>query len=135
VLLVAQGRGIGEVAEIAGVSEKAVYGWVNRYLSEHQIGTLEDAPRSGRPLIAQKITIARIVGELRRNPLHLGYRTTVWTVQLLARHLSQRYHSVISPFTLRRRMKAMGLTCKRPRYFYEEKDPHRTQKKGLLSEN
>jgi transposase len=122
------------VAEISGVSEKAVYAWIDRYLAKHQIEALEDVPRSGRPLIAQKITAARIVRELRPSPLHLGYRTTVWTVGLLAQHLSQRYQCAISPFTLRRRMKSLGLSCKRPRYFYEEKDPHRTKKKGLLSE-
>jgi transposase len=123
------------VAEISGVSEKAVYAWIDRYLAKHQIEALEDVPRSGRPLIAQKITAARIVRELRRSPLHQGYPTTVWTVGLLAQHLSQRYQCAISPFTLRRRMKSLGLSCKRPRYFYEEKDPHRTQKKGLLSED
>lgn len=135
VLLVAQERAVSEVAEISGVWVQTVYEWVDRYLAEHQIKALEDVPRSGRPLIAPKITTARIVRELRLNPLHLGYRTTVWTVQLLARHLSQRYQCEISPFTLRRRMKSLGLSCKRPRYFYEEKDPHRTQKKGLSSEN
>jgi transposase len=67
---------------------------------------------------------------MRRNPLQLGYRTTTWTVELLADHLSHRYGCVINPHTLRRRMKAIGLKFKRPRYFYEEKDPHRIQKKG-----
>jgi transposase len=135
VLLVALGRGVSEVAEVSGVSEKAVYGWIGRYLSKHRIESLEDAPRSGRPSVAAKITPVRIVGELRRNPLHLGYRTTVWTVSLLARHLSQRYGCSISTYTLRRRMKSLGLSCRRPRYFYEEKDPHRTQKKGLSSDD
>lgn len=133
VLLVAQGRMITEVAEIAGVSVQTVYNWLNLYLDRHQVEALEEAPRSGRPLTAKRITAARILRELRRNPLRLGYRTTVWTVALLAVRLSQIYQSTISPDTLRRRMKAIGLRCKRPRYFYEEKDPHRAQKKRRLS--
>jgi transposase len=133
VLLVAQGRTISEVTEISGVSAKTVYNWVSLYLDQRQVAALCDAPRSGRPPVAKPITAARILRELRRNPLRLGYRTTVWTVELLARHLSQRYWCMISPRTLRRRMKEIGLRCKRPRYFYEEKDPHRAQKKGLLS--
>lgn len=132
-LLVAQGRTISEVTEISGVSAKTVYNWVSLSLDQRQVAALCDAPRSGRPPVAKPITAARILRELRRNPLRLGSRTTVWTVELLARHLSQRDWCLISPRTLRRRMKEIGLRCKRPRYFYEEKDPHRAQKKGPLS--
>jgi transposase len=132
VRLVAQGRALPEVASIAGVSLQAVYNWVTLYLASHQVSALEDAPRSGRPRTAIPITSACILGEVGRNPLRLGYRTTVWTVPLLARHLSRLYHCSLSSYTLRRRMKALGLRCKRPRYFYEEKEPHRAQKKGLL---
>jgi|SRR6187200_3693968 len=133
VLLVAQGRAIPEVAFIAGVSLQTVYTWVTRYLTSHQIVTCQDAPRSGRPRTATPVTPVRILREIRRNPLHLGYRTTVWTVPLLTCHLSRLYHCTFSPYTLRRRMKAVGLRCKRPRYVYEEKEPHRAQKKGLWS--
>jgi len=130
VLLVARGITVSEAALIVGVSTQAVYNWVYRYLHQHRVADLEDAPRSGRPPAAEPITRARILRELRRNPLRLGYRTTVWTVALLAQHLSLLYNCVINPHTLRRRMKAIGLRGKRPRYFYEEKDPHRAQKKG-----
>jgi transposase len=91
VLLVAQGRVITEVAEIVCVSLQTVYNWLSRYLGRHQIAALEEAPRSGRPLIAKQITKARILRELGRNPLRLGYSTTVWTVELLAHRLSDRY--------------------------------------------
>ncbi len=135
VFLVAEGRTIIEVAEIAGVSQQTIYNWVRRYLNQHQVKALEEAPRSGRPLTAKQVTAARILRELRRNPLRLGYPTTVWTVETLADRLSDLYQCTISTDTLRRRMKQIGLRCKRPRYFYEEKDPHRAQKKGRLSAN
>jgi transposase len=133
VLLVAQGRAIKEAAEVAGVTVQTVYTWVRLYLDHHQVSALDESLRSGRPPAAQRITKTRILRELRRNPLRLGYRTTVWTVRLLTERLSQLYQCKISPYTLRRRMKAIGLSCKRPRYFYEEKDPNRAQKKGRLS--
>jgi hypothetical protein len=78
---------------------------------------------------APQITAAHILQHLHANPRALGYRTTVWSVNLLAAHLKRQYDGRISPHTLRRRMKAMGLRCKRPRYFYEEQAPHRAQKK------
>ena len=130
VLWVAQGDTTSEVAELTGVSGQTLYNWLQRYLACHQVAALADAPRSGRPVTAPQITAARILQHLRSNPLELGYRTTVWSVTLLAAHLSRQYDCPLSPHTLRRRMKALGLRCKRPRYFYEEKAPHRAQKKG-----
>ncbi len=130
VLLIAEGRQASEVAKLFDKSRRIVYRWVATYLSEHQPHSLEEAPRSGRPLAAPGITITRILRELNRNPLQLGYHTTVWTVEILAQHLSSRYGCEIRPFTLYRRMKEAGLRSKRPRYVYSEKDPNRTQNRG-----
>lgn len=130
VLWVAEGEPISEGAALTGVSQQTVYNWLHRYLTCHQITALVDAPRSGRPVMAPQLTAAHILQHLQANPRQLGYRTTVWSVTLLATHLRGRYHCPITPATLRRRRKAMGLRCKRPRSFYEEKAPHRAQKKG-----
>lgn len=133
VLLVAQGYGLTEAAQVTGLSQRAVYHLVNHYLADHQAGRLLDSTRSGRPPAAPTITPARILAELKRSPLRLGYRTNVWTVELLAERLHHRYGCTISPRTLRRRMRDIGLRCKRPRYVYSEKEPHLPQKKGQLS--
>jgi len=130
VLLVAQGRAVAEVAEIAGVRPWAVYDWIRTYLHEHDPDSLQDAPRSGRPRAAPAITHERIGREIRRDPVRLGYNSTGWTVALLADHLRQKYGSCPSLRTLRRRMHELGLRWKRPRYVYATKDPHRAQKKG-----
>lgn len=135
VLLVAQGYNAAQSAKITGLSRRAVYHLVNRYLADHQIDALLDSSRSGRPTVAARITPARILAELRRSPLRLGYRTNSWTVELLAERLHQLYGCAISPRTLRRRMRDIGLRCKRPRYVYSEKEPHLPQKKGRLSAN
>lgn len=135
VLLVAEGMPATEVAQLFDKSRRVVYHWINTYLMYHRPEALFDDPRSGRPPAAPGITDECILRELALNPLHLGYPTTVWTVALLARHLNRCYGDSITPRTLRRRMKAMGLRFKRPRYVYSEKDPNRTQKKGPLYES
>ena len=132
-LLIAQGYSVDEVAHIVGSHRRSVYYWMHRYLDRHRVDDLYDAPRTGRPPTAAQITKARILQELARDPLKLGYNTTVWTVALFASHLSKRYHSQITPRTLRRRMKEVGLRWKRPRHSYATKDPHRAQKKGRSS--
>lgn len=133
VLLVCEGDGVDEAARVTNMSPWAVYKWVESYLRRHRPQSLDDAPRSGRPLAAKAITDARIRRELDRDPLRLGYMATEWTVPLLATHLSARHGCEITPRTLRRRMKTLGLAWKRPRHAFGEKDPHRAQKKGRLS--
>ena len=134
VLLVCDGRGIGEAARVTGTSRWAVYKWVESYLRGHRPRDLDDAPRSGRPPAARPLTGGRIRRELARDPLRLGYMATEWTVPLLAAHLSgRRYGCGITPRTLRRRMRGLGLAWKRPKYVFSEKDPHRAQKKGRSS--
>ena len=133
VLMVAQGRSFPEASEICGLSRATIYNLVKRYLQFHQVISLEDNKRDGRPRKAVSISDKRILTQLKRNPLSLGYRTNVWTVRLLAQHLSRHYQCPISAWTLYRRMKQMGLRCKRPRYYYSEKEPNRAQKKGRLS--
>jgi len=132
VLLVALGWAVREVARVTAARPWAIYNWVRRYLRTHQPESLHDAARSGRSPTARRITDARVVRELRRDPLRLGYNTTGWTVSLLAEHLRQKYGCPISARTLRRRLHRLGLRWKRPRYVYATKDPHRTQKKGRL---
>jgi len=133
VLLVADGSSFAEAAAITGLSVRTVYYVVGQYLATHSVAALREQARSERPPAAAEITGQRILSELARSPLALGYRTNVWTVELLADRLSRRYRCPISPRTLRRRMQQVGLRCKRPRYVYSEKEPHVRQKKGRLS--
>ena len=133
VWLFARGMEVFQIAEIAEKSRRIVYAWIHRYLQTHQSDSLKDADKPRRAAGAACITDKRIIRALNRNPMKLGYASNVWTVALLAQHLTQRYHCDIHPVTLRRRMKQMGLRCKRPRYVYSEKDPNRAQKKGQLS--
>jgi transposase len=130
VLLIAEGRSFVEVARITRLGLRSVYRLVNCYLESHQVECLWDRPRLGRPPDAPDLTETQILRELKRSPLKLGYRANTWTVETLAHHLNERYQCEIAPWTLRRRLKQMNLVCKRPRYFFSEKDPHRAQKKG-----
>jgi transposase len=132
VLLIAQGRPIAEVAQIACASKRSVYGWLRKYLECHRVEDLTERPRSGRPAAAEAINDECIRAGLAKDPMALGYSMTTWTVKTLANHLSRTYDCPITERTLRRRMSDMGLRWKRPRYVYSTKDPHRAQKKGLL---
>jgi transposase len=133
ILLAASGVAIDQIVQITARSRRSIHRWIARYRRCPDPAVLRDAPRTGRPRAAEAITDRRILAALRADPLRLGYATTIWTVALLAHHLSARYGCPISARTLRRRMKALGLHWKRPRYVYATKAPHRAQKKGRLS--
>ena len=135
VWLFSDGMKVSAIAAIVDKSRRTIYEWINCYLQHHQPAALQDEDKPGRPCSAPAITDKRIVAELKRNPLKLGYATNVWTVALLAKQLAHRYDCAIHPATLRRCMKKIGLRCKRPRYVYSEKDPNRAQKKGQSSES
>jgi transposase len=132
VLLGVEGRSIPAIARLLHKSFQVVYRWVFLYLKTHRIEALFDAPKSGRPLSAPGIFDRRLFTGVETLVLWT-WATTVWTVKMLAQHLNAHYGTQMHPRTLYRRMKAMGLRCKRPRYIYEEKEPSRIQKKGRAS--
>ena len=88
VLLFAEGMNIHTVAKITGKSVRVIYPWIDLYLESHNPASLYDSCRTGRPFAAKQITGERILRELKRNPLRLGYNATVWSVALLAKHLN-----------------------------------------------
>src|SRR3954454_2163049 len=130
VLLVAQGRSIADVAQVAFVSSRSIYAWLGKYLKHHRVEDLLERPRSGRPPAAEVITDECIKRELAKDPTALGYSTKTWTVRVLANHLSRTYDCPITECTLRRRLHDAGLSWKRPRYSFSNKAPHCAQKKG-----
>jgi transposase len=121
VLWVAQGETISAVAALTGVSGQTGYNWLQRSLPCQQVAAWVEAPRSGRPVTAPQMTATKILRHLHGNPLHLGYRTTGWSVTLLAAHLSHQEDGPSSPHPLRRRMKALGLRCNGPAIFLRRK--------------
>jgi transposase len=133
VLLVAQSVPAVEAAKLTGQSRRSVFNLLARYQKRRRPGDLSDRPRSGRPKASPAITPGRIKKEYRRDPMALGYMSTEWTVPLLAGHLSRQYHCPVKGHTLRRRLKALGLVWKRPRYVYHPRDTNQPQKKGAGS--
>jgi transposase len=130
VCLLAKGHSIREVAALSRCPRRSLYRWLGRYRRTGRPEALQDASRSGRPRQAPILTRGRIVAELKHKPWLLGYSTTVWTVALLARQLSQRYDCQITPWTLRRRLRQCRLRWKRPRHIFCRQEPHVAQKKG-----
>jgi len=130
VLLLALGNRPGKVAQLTGQARRTVSLLAGRYAKRRRPCDLADRPRKGRPMASPELTPSRIKQEYSRDPLALGYMATEWTVPLLAGHFRRQCGLPVTQRTLRRRMKALGLVWKRPRYVYHPADPNRPQKKG-----
>jgi transposase len=133
VLRVAEGYSVAEAARQAGVNRSSVDRWIELYLQNHQPQDLLDRPRSGRPREADDLDQELLAAILAQDPQQLGYRATTWTVPLLATHLREECDGPVSARTVRRRLHEFDYGWKRPRYVYDERDPHVAQKKGRLS--
>ncbi len=133
--LLAEGYTIRWVTENLNVNRREVYRWLHTYLNGRDPYSLHDRPRSGRPRVAPELTDKRILSALAKDPRKQGFLHNAWTVATLAQYLNDRYGTQVSAATLRRRMHAIGLRYKLPKYVYEEKEPNRAQKKGLLPVN
>ncbi|MBN9682582.1 helix-turn-helix domain-containing protein [Corallococcus sp. NCSPR001] len=129
--LIAEGKSPGEAAHLAALSRPAVYCWLERYLAERTPSALVDAPRSGRPRKAPRLTSKRLRRVVGTSPEKSGWASHGWTVPLLCTHF-QRQGLEVSPRTLRRRLHEAGLAWKRPRYMYATAASHLGQKKGAL---
>jgi transposase len=134
VLLVGEGCPTKEVATITGASWRSVQHWCRAWrrsaTRRRPEQVLAEKPHRGRPRGVCALSRRRLLAELAKDPLALGYAATNWTVPLLARHL-QRRGLLITARTLRRRLHAAGLRWKRPRYVFAAPEPNLPQKKGL----
>ena len=133
VLLAGEGHSATQVAAITGSSPRSVQYWCAtwRHSKAHRQPqkALAEKPRLGRHPVVPALDRTRLLAEVARDPLALGYAATNWTVPLLAGHL-RRQGWPITARTLRRRLHAAGLRWKRPRFVFAEPAPHVAQKKG-----
>ena len=132
-MLVPEGRSLSDSTRRIRVARLSVQCWVRQYLGRHDVGAVSGRSCPGRPRAARALTDHRLAAVLRRNPRRLGYRTTTWTVTLLARYCAERLDCAITERTLHWRLREYGYRWKRPRYLYTERAVHLAQKKGLFS--
>lgn len=133
VLFVAEGVSVSEAARRARVDRSTLHRWLGYYLQRRDPQDLADAPRPGRPSVAEAVTDSAIAALLARDPRRGGFAATTWTVPLLTAYLARRSGQQVSARTLRRRLHALGYRWKRPRYVYTGPEPHLPQKKGRSS--
>jgi len=129
VLEVAGGEPVPAVAHRLRLTPRAVYHWLAAYTADPQPTTLADAHRSGRPTRLADADCELLRELLAGNPRDVGYAATAWTVPLLQQHLLQETDQHFSEDTIRRELRRLQYSWKRPRYRLEP-DPEARGKKA-----
>lgn len=132
-LLLDDGQGVAEVASSLGVSRQTVYNWASRFRQRHDssvIQRLADADRVGRPLSVKGVIDPLIEAVIDSDPRDSGYNSTVWTAELLRRHLRERHQQPASLRSIGYALARLRIRWKHPRHTLARRDPHWRQAKG-----
>ena len=121
------GRSASDIARMLGVTRQTVYNWIEAYTGSGDPAVLEDHRGQGyRPLLDEDAEHL-LEALLSQAPQELGYPHTSWTVPLLLDALEVATGQRVSDDTLRRTLRRLQYTWKRPRYDFDP-DPEREKK-------
>lgn len=132
VLLSAQGYSPPEIGELLGYDAQTVRIWLKAYQRQRCAG-LDDAPRSGRPLLDRHLT-AVVQAQASQPPTNSGFLQACWTVALLVLHLGTRFRLTVSPSRMRRALHQAGFGWKRPKLApARRRDPRAAEKEAKIA--
>lgn len=114
ILLSARGYSAPDIAEIQDIAKVTVYKWIDRF-DEHGPGGLYDRERDGRPRKLGPDAEAELERVLQQSPTEEGQGASRWTAPRLARHLEEELGVEVHPDTVRRALRRLEYSWKRPR--------------------
>jgi transposase len=132
-LWLADGVGKTEVAKRMKISRQAIYELVWRFEQRHALQILErleDGDGRGRSPELRDAVKERLSTMLPTNPETFGYRTTCWTIPMLRTQLRVVLKRTMSDDTIRRALKDMDFSYKRPRFVLSRQSPTWRNAKG-----
>ena len=117
------GRDLDEIAAWSARTPRTVRRWLGAFASGG-IGAVADAPRPGRPAVADAAYLGALEEALETPPRELGLGFDVWTSERLSAYLAQTTGARIAPGWLRVLLGRMRFACGRPKHTLEHlRDP------------
>ena len=111
--LILEGRDIGEVAEILGVSMSSVKRW-RRAVEKGGMDALKAKPHPGRKPRLNAKQKRQLVEILLAGPRKSGYHNDFWTCRRIAEIVERKFHVEYHPDYLGRMLHDLGWTCQMP---------------------
>jgi transposase len=109
------GREFDEIALWSGRKPRTVRRWLGAFASGGT-GALADAPRSGRPVVADAAYLGALEEAVETSPRGLGLGFDVWTSERLSAYLARTKGVRIAPGWLRVLLGGMRFACGRPKH-------------------
>jgi len=132
-LLLDEGEQPEAVAELMRVSRQTIHNWGARFNKWSELSVAErlfDAPRSGRPAIANGIIDDLLDEIVETDPRQWGYHSTVWTAKLLQDYLADCYQMTVRRRSVRYALDRIRVAWKRPRHTLALQELNWRQVKG-----
>jgi transposase len=125
ILLVHEGKTLGQVGKILEVARSTVQRWIERYRRRGVTGLLVRGPYRGkkpRLSLDQKRELAIVI---QQGPENSGMDTGVWTSPIIVDLVKLRFRIAYSPSQIRRILHELGFSLQYPRQELSKADKKR----------
>jgi transposase len=110
------------IAKILGLDRSTVYGWLARYRRGGWDG-LKAKPLAGRPpKLSGKMMQWVHETVTRKNPLQLSFVFALWTRDMVAKLIKDKFGMKLSVASVGRLLAQLGITCQKPLHRAQERD-------------